>query len=40
MDIDLAAYIQRNVESMAFPPSEKEAAIYADVSALPRVNSP
>jgi hypothetical protein len=37
MDIDLAAQIRRNVESMAFPPSEKEAAIYAEVSALPRV---
>lgn len=37
MDSDLAAQIRRNIESMAFPPSEKEAAIYADVSALPKV---
>lgn len=37
MDSDLAAIIRRNVESMAFPPSEKEAAIYAEVSAFPRV---
>lgn len=37
MDKDLADKIRRNVESMAFPPSEIERAIYADVSALPRV---
>lgn len=37
MDNDLAALVRRNVESMAFPPSEKEAAIYAEVSVLPRV---
>lgn len=37
MDNDLAALVRRNVESMAFPPSEKEAATYAEVSVLPRV---
>lgn len=37
MDSDLAALIRRNVESMACPPSEMEAAIYAEVSALQRV---
>lgn len=37
MDDNIAAQIRRNVEAMAFPPSEKEAVIYAEVSALPRV---
>jgi hypothetical protein len=37
MDSDLAALIRRNVESMAFPPSEREMVTYAEVSAMPRV---
>jgi hypothetical protein len=37
MDSDLATLIRRNVEAMAFPPSEQEATICAEVSALPRV---
>lgn len=36
-NIELADLIRRNVESMAFPPSEIEAATYKEVSALPRV---
>lgn len=34
---ELADLIQRNVESMAFEPSERESATYAEVSMLPRV---
>ncbi len=34
---ELADLIRRNVESMAFPPSEREAVTYAEVSAMPRV---
>ena len=34
---ELADFIRRNVESMAFPPSERESAAYAAVSMLPRV---
>ncbi|AZO68022.1 hypothetical protein EJ075_25985 [Mesorhizobium sp. M6A.T.Cr.TU.016.01.1.1] len=36
-NIELADLIRRNVQSMAFPPSEIEAAAYEEVSALPRV---
>lgn len=34
---DLTDMIQRNIELMAFPPSAREAATYAEVIALPRV---
>ncbi|KQX38206.1 hypothetical protein ASD04_11340 [Devosia sp. Root436] len=34
---DLTDLIQRNIELMAFPPSAREAATYAEVIALPRV---
>ncbi len=37
MDDNIPALIRRNVEAMAFPPSEREASLYAQVSALPRV---
>ncbi|MBU0582974.1 MAG: hypothetical protein KKB66_10710 [Alphaproteobacteria bacterium] len=36
-NIELADLIRRNVESMAFPPSEIEAVTYKEVSKLPRV---
>ena len=36
-DAELADLILRNVESMAFPPSEIEAATYEEVMSLPRV---
>lgn len=33
----LSELVQRNIEKMAFPPSEREASAFSDVMALPRV---